>query len=206
MRQKQRSRPISDLSPNRTTPKTLSDFVASDDTASSTKATTSRLFKTISSSETVKGNVVLVQEQVEAAIAEISTMDWNDDTAEELSLRLFKTIEEFGDKAVNVLAHLIIQEKIPAPIAACVLRCLGAIKDETTRPYRLWLEARSLFSRSVRIRDGAVVGLSLMESPDSLPYLKKAMNSERHTMLRRDMMRLIAYLEKPSNAVLSEKD
>lgn len=192
--------------PNCTTPATLLDYIASEETTSSTKAVTSPSSRITSSSKTGEGDIVLVHKQVESAIAAIQMMDFNDETVEELSSRLFRTIKDFGDKAVNVFAHLIIQDKIPASIAALVLRSLGATEDDTTRPYRLWLEARSLFSDSVRIRDGAVIGLSLMESPGALPYLKKASVSERNAMLRRDMIRLIAHLEQKSNAIVSKED
>jgi hypothetical protein len=61
--------------------------------------------------------------------------------------------------------------------------------------FRLWLLERSLGSLKARIRDGAILGLSSLNDPHAISYLKLAIEQEKCSELRKDMEQVLAQLE-----------
>ena len=54
---------------------------------------------------------------------------------------------------------------------------------------------KSLFSPNYRIRDGAILGLSFMNDPEALNFLKEAYNQEKSKLIKRNMKQVIDQLE-----------
>lgn len=61
--------------------------------------------------------------------------------------------------------------------------------------FRLWLLERSLNCSQARIRDGAILGLSYLNDPHAISYLKLAIGLEKCTELREDMEQVLEQLE-----------
>jgi hypothetical protein len=62
---------------------------------------------------------------------------------------------------------------------------LGQVYDESTQSYRLWFLISCLSHSSLRVRDGAAVGLAAMGDERSAAALKRAAYRESHPELRR---------------------
>ena len=104
-------------------------------------------------------------------------------------------INRFNSKALDEIALLIINEVADPEVAGEALRWIGLLEDPRTRKYRLWLLCKALNSSSVRVRDGALLGISFMDDPMAAGDLRAAMNRERISELRYEMGRVLEQLE-----------
>ena len=100
-----------------------------------------------------------------------------------------------GPRAVNEIARLHRTGTIPARILAEALRWLGQMRDFATAHARRLLLEECLDAASHYVRDGAVIGLSAMSDPRSLPALRKAAEEEAIPLLRADLQAAIKELE-----------
>lgn len=112
-----------------------------------------------------------------------------------LSLELLRLVLRHGGATVEIVADLILQNRVAPQAAAEALRCLGEMRDEATREPRRELLERSLACPSHVIRDGAVVGLSNMRDPRTAPALEAAATREDHALLRSNMLDLLEQLK-----------
>jgi len=119
---------------------------------------------------------------------------FEDGMSSEFSKKLVQLIQMEGQSVVSVLADLILNEEVNVEVGAETLRWIGRMWDPATYESRRWLLERSLFSRFPRIRDGAALGLSSMNDPLSIQYLKIASEREEIDELRADLERVLADL------------
>jgi hypothetical protein len=120
---------------------------------------------------------------------------FEDGMESDFSRGLVRLIHAYGEKAVIELAFLILLDQTNAEIASEALRWLGHMEDARSYQRRLWLLERSLFMRSGRIRDGAVLGLASLDNPHAIRYLRQAIDQEPSPELRHDMEQVLAQLE-----------
>ena len=104
-------------------------------------------------------------------------------------------VEAYGDLAVQELAKQIIGGTVDAETASEALRWLGRTNHQASHQSRLWLLERSLFLPSLRIRDGAGLGLASLEDKSAIAYLKLAIQRERNESLRDDFQQVLSQLE-----------
>ena len=121
--------------------------------------------------------------------------NFEDGTESEFSKAFIDLVKEYGVDAIEVLAHLIIEEKVNPEIASEALRWLGQIDHPASYRRRLWLLERSLSCSPARVRDGAILGLAFLDDPHAIPYLKQAIQREHVSELRTDMEQVLAQLE-----------
>lgn len=113
----------------------------------------------------------------------------------EFSRSLLAMVKEYGDQAIEVLEDLIIGNQVGIEEASEALRWLGQLEDASTHFRRLNLLGLSLGHSSARIRDGAILGLSFMDDPSAIPYIRAAIERETTRPLREDMRQVLAQLE-----------
>ncbi|MEK7400298.1 MAG: HEAT repeat domain-containing protein, partial [Candidatus Poribacteria bacterium] len=120
---------------------------------------------------------------------------FEDGMESDFSKELFYAIQKYGDPVIEILAELMDYEGVNIEIASEAMRWLGHIDHPPTYNKRLWLLERSLQHDSARVRDGALLGLSSLDDPDAIPYLKEAIETEKCKELREDMERTLLELE-----------
>ncbi|MEG3975458.1 hypothetical protein QT970_12665 [Microcoleus sp. herbarium8] len=113
----------------------------------------------------------------------------------EFSKKLILLIKEYADEAIEIITGIILYERVNAEVATEALRWLGNIDHAPSYRFRLWLLERSLSCSKARIRDGAILGLSSLNNPHAISYLKLAIEQEKCTELRKDMEQVLAQLE-----------
>jgi hypothetical protein len=119
---------------------------------------------------------------------------FEDGMSSEFSKKLIQLIQMEGQAVVSVLADLILNGEVNLEVRAEALRWIGRMWDPATYESRRWLLERSLFSRFPRIRDGAALGLSSMNDPLSIQYLKIASEREEIDELRADLEQVLSDL------------
>jgi hypothetical protein len=121
--------------------------------------------------------------------------NFEDGMESEFSKKLILLIKEYADEAIEIITSIILYERVNAEVATEALRWLGNIDDAPSYGFRLWLLERSLSCSKGRIRDGAIVGLSYLNDPHAVSFLKLAIEREKCTELRKDMEQVLAQLE-----------
>lgn len=97
--------------------------------------------------------------------------------------------------AVDYLINLIVGGQVNDELASEALRWMGHMGDHyPSYEGRRWLLEKCLFSSSPRIRDGAVLGLSFLEDPHAIDFLRQAMEREPNPALAEDMEEVISSL------------
>jgi len=108
---------------------------------------------------------------------------------------LIRLTETFGVDVLQELTRLILSQQINVAVAAEALRWVGHMDHPPTHQARLSLLERSLQARALRIRDGAVLGLSFMGDRSSVLHLRRALERESVPALREDMQQVLSELE-----------
>jgi hypothetical protein len=109
---------------------------------------------------------------------------------------LIQLILEHGNNAVSDLAYYIVYEKAKPELSAEALRWLGLIDHPGTYGFRLWVLERSLQSSQAPVRDAAALGLSFLDDPHAIPYLRRAIEKESvDMMLHEDLQQVLDQLE-----------
>jgi hypothetical protein len=120
---------------------------------------------------------------------------FEDGMESDFSKGLVQLIREHGNNAVSDLAYYIAYEKVDPEVAAEALRWLGLIDHPETYNFRLWLLERSLQSSRPSIRDAAALGLSFLDDPHAIPYLRRVIETELVDMLREAIRQVLNQLE-----------
>ncbi len=114
----------------------------------------------------------------------------------EFSIKLIEYIEQYGDYAINELAHLILNEIVVDEVASEALRQLGHIDHPASYKARLWLLEKSLLAcSSAMVRDGALLGIALLDDRQAIPYLRRAIQQEQCPELRESIEQVLEQLE-----------
>jgi hypothetical protein len=121
--------------------------------------------------------------------------NFEDGMETEFSRKLILFIKKYTDEAIEIITSIILYERVNAEVAAEALRWLGKMDHAPSYRFRLWLLERSLGSLKGRIRDGAILGLSSLNDPHAISYLKLAIEQEKCSELRKDMEQVLAQLE-----------
>ena len=112
-----------------------------------------------------------------------------------LSLGLQALVLKHGEAALEIVSGLILDERVSPDAAAEALRCLGEMENAGTREARRELLERGLDCSSHVARDGAVIGLSDLRDPRTIPALEAAAPREKYRLLRANMLALIEELK-----------
>ena len=136
-----------------------------------------------------------LSEEIYSLFKASDEQNFEDGMETEFSKKLICLIKEYADEAIEIITGIIIYERVNSEVATEALRWLGNIDHAPSYRFRLWLLERSLSCSKARIRDGAILGLSSLNDPHAISYLKLAIEQEKCTELRKDMEQVLAQLE-----------
>jgi hypothetical protein len=113
-----------------------------------------------------------------------------------LGAKIARLVERYRSAAVVALDQIISSGKVPPEAASHALRWLGRMKDAKSHDARLQLLVKSLQSSSPVIRDGAALGLAILDDTRAISALRRTIEQERFPGLRCDMQQVLTYLER----------
>jgi hypothetical protein len=90
---------------------------------------------------------------------------------------------------------MILDRKIPPEVASEALVWLARIKDTESYESRRLLLIKALLSPSSQVRDGASLGLALLNDRAAIPWARLAVQWERNNELKNDMSKVLSQLE-----------
>lgn len=109
---------------------------------------------------------------------------------------LERAIEVIGAPVLVEIRSIILNEETSLTVAAETMRYIGNIESPTYRAERReLLETCLSASRFIWVKEGAAVGLSYIDDPQSIPVLKQAIQKERHQELKEDLNQILKQLE-----------
>jgi hypothetical protein len=120
--------------------------------------------------------------------------EFEDGVESKFSTGLVDFVRRYGEQAIKLLSGFIQNKTVNAESAAEALRWIGRMHDPITFRYRVWLLGLCLSARSLRVRDGAVLGLAFMDSTKTIPVLEAAVINEPSKELKQDMQHLLDHL------------
>jgi hypothetical protein len=160
-----------------------------------TYATSQPLWRHFEENSTEPNLHNIITQDLQAWI-DIGTQEVFEDGMESsFSLGLTTIIRKFGNLAIEALASLILRGEADARVASEAMRWLGLLDDPETYRLRLRLLERSLRSYSPRVRDGAALGLSYLDNPHAIPFLRQAIACEPIRGLRENLQQVLEQLE-----------
>ncbi len=89
-----------------------------------------------------------VEKCIRSLFARAESEHFEDGLETDFSRQLVELVKTYGDNAVEVLAYLILREKVSVEAASEAMRWLGQIEDASTLKYRRWVLEQSLSSPS----------------------------------------------------------
>ena len=126
---------------------------------------------------------------------EASEENFEDGIESEFSKSLINFIKDFKDNAIISIKDLINEDKINHEVVSETLRWFGLIEHAYTYESRLSVLEECLFNPSLYIRDGALLGISFLDNPSALPYLREAFRLEKCSELKNEIKVIIEQLE-----------
>ncbi|MDE0610550.1 MAG: hypothetical protein OXH77_11670 [Anaerolineaceae bacterium] len=110
------------------------------------------------------------------------------------SRRLIMFMKRYSRLGIDILSELLILERVNAEVAGEALRYVGYLEHSETHISRRRLLEHCLFGSSARIRDGAILGIAAMDDPKSIPFVEQAVERERISGLKEDIMDVLDQL------------
>lgn len=132
-----------------------------------------------------------IKEQFGAAKEEI----FESGVENEFTRELASLINEYGNKAIDILSQFIIYETPNEELISQALLLLGRLEHSFSYDKRLWLLERALHHSSSRVRNAASYALASLDDPQAIPYLIRAIEREVCDELRNDMKQVLEQLE-----------
>ena len=115
----------------------------------------------------------------------------NDDDTGQFYEQLIEFIEMHNRDAVEAIEDVLKQHKYNSYLLSDVLSALGDASEPVSYQQRLNLLHNYLFNDTPRIRYGAMIGLSSLKDPQSLPLLERALKEENVGMLQTLLQQII---------------
>lgn len=111
------------------------------------------------------------------------------------SRKLVGYVSLYGNSALEIIKELILGSQVSTPVAADALKWLGLMDtDAFINERRILLEFCLLKSTSTWIRDGAIVGLSYIDNPQSITSVQQALEQETAQWLKGDIETVLKQL------------
>jgi len=146
-------------------------------------------------SATVQNQNTVADLALENIVLSARGVRFEDGVENDFSRGLVHFVTTYGDRAVDSLRKAILDRKVPPEISSEALTWLARVKDPSTYDSRLRLLIKALLSPSSQVRDGASLGLALLNDPAALPWARFAVQLERNSELRDDMAKVLSQLE-----------
>lgn len=148
-------------------------------------------------SSTVEEDTTAIRNQIQSLFESAKDEFFEDGMETPFSNNLEMIILKHHELSILALAKALFDKSANEEIVSEALRILGRIRDHDTYNIRLWLLEQNLKRDSVRIKDGALLGLASLDDARCIPSLKRAIHEEINSELREDMQQLLRHLETP---------
>ena len=147
-----------------------------------------------------------VERKIENIFYTANSQEFEDGMDNEFVKFLFAAVRQYENSAIFEIHNLTLKKQVNPIVAGEALRWLGDVDHEPTYGCRRWLLEKAVSeASSALVRDGANVGLAFMDDPHAIPYLQRALLSEKNALLQKMVAKTLKQLEK-TNECLSRSE
>ena len=136
-----------------------------------------------------------VRRESDSIFARALSEDLQDGVETDFSKSLNVLVKMYGESAIDAIGRTIASGRFSTLVCAEALKYLGEVDDDVARFSRLELLVQCLRNSSPAIRDGASVGLALLDDPTAIEPMKSAIEAESCLELKEDMSLVLQQLE-----------
>lgn len=144
-----------------------------------------------SSTDTPLINNGNVASQIDSVFEKNLDLLYQDEAYDEFSRELGLAVLAWESSALDSVFAKIDNQELKGEVITKTFETLARLSHPPTYNFRLWMMERFLLHRSPRIRDGALLGLSIMKDKRALPYLQEAEKLEQVVELKRNINKVI---------------
>ncbi len=125
---------------------------------------------------------------------------FEDGMKSKFSFAIENIIRNYQNHAIEMLSEFLTSNKIDSDLLCETLRTLGNLHDNETELIRFQILIPFLSHASPFIRDCTGLALYDLESPNAIPYIKKAIKKEPYQSLKMDFKKIINELQEINSA------
>lgn len=125
---------------------------------------------------------------------------FEDGMKSDFSVAIENIIKNYQDHAIEMLSEFLTSNKIDSDLLCETLRTLGNLQDDETEQIRFQILIPYLSHTSPFIRDCTGLALYDLESPNAIPYIRKAIDKELYQSLKMDFKKIINELQEIKSA------
>ena len=125
---------------------------------------------------------------------------FEDGMKSDFSVAIENIIKNYQDHAIEMLSEFLTSNKIDSDLLCETLRTLGNSQDDETEQIRFQILIPYLSHTSPFIRDCTGLALYDLESPNAIPYIRKAIDKELYQSLKMDFKKIINELQEIKSA------
>lgn len=125
---------------------------------------------------------------------------FEDGMKSKFSFAIENIIRNYQDHAIEMLSEFLTSNKIDSDLLCETLRTLGNLHDDETELIRFQILIPFLSHASPFIRDCTGLALYDLESPNAIPYIRKAIDKEPYQSLKMDFKKIINELQEINSA------
>lgn len=125
---------------------------------------------------------------------------FEDGIKSDFSVAIKNILINYQDYAIKMLSEYLTSNKIDSGLLCETLRTLGNLQDSETEQIRFQILIPYLSHPSPFIRDCTGLALYDLESPNAIPYIRKAIDKELYQSLKMDFKKIISELQEIKSA------
>lgn len=129
---------------------------------------------------------------------------FEDGMKSKFSIAIENIIKNYQDHAIEMFSEFLTSNKIDSDLLCETLRTLGNLQDDETEQIRFQILIPYLSHPSPFIRDCTGLALYDLESPNAIPYIRKAIDKEPYQSLKMDFNRIINELQEIKSAQVDQ--
>jgi hypothetical protein len=130
---------------------------------------------------------------------------FEDGMKSKFSFAIENIIRNYQDHAIEMLSEFLTSNKIDSDLLCETLRTLGNLHDDETELIRFQILIPFLSHASPFIRDCTGLALYDLESPNAIPYIRKAIDKEPYQSLKMDFNKIINELQEIKSAQVDQE-
>lgn len=130
---------------------------------------------------------------------------FEDGIENDFSRKIFQFIKYIGIEFIFIINDYLSQKNKNINISYEILKIIGRSEDKQTKGIRRWLLEKNLNQKDYLIKDGAIIGLSYIDDPKSIPIIKNQISHEHNPAIIEDLKDLLEQLLDTQHAQNTKK-
>ena len=121
---------------------------------------------------------------------EAQNIQFEDGYENDFSTTIIQLFYMYGNRLFDKILDTISNKSVNTKIINELLKTIGRIEQPSTHKLRKWILVKSLLIVHNFVKDGAILGLSFLDDPQSIPSILNAIKVEKNEFIVEDLIQL----------------